>query len=65
MFSDNFVTSETFLGSGMKWESSEPDYFKAVHSCKISFTDVLNTLCKLYPYFKYLLTLLSIPITFS
>ena len=25
LLSDNFVTSEKFLGSGMKWETSDPD----------------------------------------
>ena len=38
MFSDNFVTSETFLGSGMKWETSEPNSPKGVNSCEIYFT---------------------------
>ena len=37
MFSDKFVTSEKFLGSGMKWETSEPGSPKAVNSCEISF----------------------------
>ena len=46
IFSDNFVTSAKFLGSGMKWETSEPDSTKLVNSCKISFMIVLNTLCK-------------------
>ena len=45
MSSDNFLTSEKFLGSRMKWETSEPDYPKS-KSCKISFTTVLNTFCK-------------------
>ena len=49
VFSDNFVTSEKFLGSGMKWDTSEPDYPKLVNSCEISFTIVLNTLCKHFP----------------
>ena len=49
IFSDNFVTSAKFLGSGIKWETSEPDYPKGVNSCKISFTPVLNTLCKPFP----------------
>ena len=43
MISDNFITSENFLGSGMKWETSEPDSPKGVNSCEISFTTVLNT----------------------
>ena len=45
MFSDDFVTSEKFLGSRMKWETSEPDSPKGVNSCEIFFTIVLNTLC--------------------
>ena len=48
MLSDNFVTSEKFLGSGMKWETSEPDSPKGVNYCKISFTTVLNTLYKTF-----------------
>ena len=46
MFSDNFVTSEKFLGSGMKWETSKPDSTEGVNYCEISFKTVLNTLCK-------------------
>ena len=30
----------------MKWETSEPDSPKGGKSCEISFTTVLNTLCK-------------------
>ena len=52
MFSDNFVTSVKFLGSGMKWETSEPDSPKGVNSCKISFTTVLNNLCKTFPMLR-------------
>ena len=37
------------IGSGMKWETSEPDYPKDVNSCEISFTTVLDTLCKPFP----------------
>ena len=37
MWSENFATSEKFLGSGMKWEISEPDSYKGVKSCDISF----------------------------
>ena len=33
MFSDNFVTSEKFLGSVIKWETSKPDSPKGVNSC--------------------------------
>ena len=40
---DNFVTSAKFLGSGMKWETSEPYDPKCANSCKISFTIELNT----------------------
>ena len=46
MLSGNFVTLEKFLGSGMKWETSEPDSPKGVNSYEISFTILLNTLCK-------------------
>ena len=49
MLSDNFFTSTEFLGYGMKWETSEPDSPKGVNSCEISFTTVLNTLCKPFP----------------
>ena len=49
MFYDNFDTSAKFLGSGMKWETSEPDYPKGVNSRKIYFTTLLNTLCKPFP----------------
>ena len=49
IFSDNFVTSEKFLGSGMKWETYEPDSPKLVNICEKSFTIVLNTLCKPFP----------------
>ena len=31
IFFDNFFTSAKFLGSGMKWESSEPDSPKLVN----------------------------------
>ena len=46
IFSANLVTSAKFLGSGMKWETSEPDYSKLANSCEISNTIVLNTICK-------------------
>ena len=49
MSSDNFVILENFLGSGMKWETSEPDSTKGGKYCEISFTVVLNTLCKPLP----------------
>ena len=44
MSSDNLVTSAKFLGSGMKWENSEPGFTKG-KSCEISSTTVLKTLC--------------------
>ena len=50
--SDKFVTSEKFLGSGMKWETSEPYYPKGGNYCEISFTTVLNTLCEPLPMFR-------------
>ena len=40
MSSDNLVNSEKFVGSGMKWETSEPDSTKSGKPCKISFTTV-------------------------
>ena len=49
--SENFVTSEKFLGSGMKWENSEPDSPKGGKSCEIYFTTFLNTLCEPLPMF--------------
>ena len=52
MFSDNFVTSAKFLGSGMKWETSEPDSPKGVNSCGISLTAVENSLCKPFPVLR-------------
>ena len=51
MTSDNFVTSAKCLGYGIKWETSEPDSPKGGKSCEISFTTVLNTLCKPLPMF--------------
>ena len=65
MFSDNFVTSEKFLGSEIKWEISEPDSTKGVNSCEIYFTTVLNTVCKPLPMFCVDLTILYIPIAFA
>ena len=52
MLSDNFFTSEKFLVSGMKWETSEPDSPKGVNSCEISFTIVLKTLSKPFPVLR-------------
>ena len=53
---NNFITSEKFLGSGMKWETSEPDYPKGVKVFEISFTAVLNTLWKPLPMFRVAFT---------
>ena len=52
IFSEKFVTSAKFLGSGMKWETYEPDSPKVANSCKISFAIVLNTLCKPFPVLR-------------
>ena len=52
MSSDNFVTSEKFLGSGMKWETSEPDSPKGGKSCEISFIIVFNNFFKPLPVFR-------------
>ena len=52
MSSDNFVTSEKFLVSGIKWETYEPDSTKGGKSCEISFTAVVNALCKTLPIFR-------------
>ena len=51
MLSENLVTSAEFLGSGMKWETFEPDSPKIGKTCKIDFTTVFNTLCKPLPMF--------------
>ena len=51
MSSDNIVNSEKFLGSGIKYETSEPDSPKTCKSCEIYFTTDLNTLCKPLPMF--------------
>ena len=37
MSSEKNLTSETFLGSGMKWETYEPDTPKGVNSCENIF----------------------------
>ena len=50
MSSDNYLTPEKFLGSRMKWETSEPDSPKS-KSCKISFTTFLNVLFLSLNYF--------------
>ena len=49
MFSENCVTSAKFQGSGMKWETYEPDSPKGINSCEIYFTTVGNNLCKPFP----------------
>ena len=49
IFSENLVTSAKFLGSGMKWDASEPVSPKLVNYCEISDTIVLNTLYKPFP----------------
>ena len=51
MLSENYFTSEKFLGYGMKQETSEPDSPKGGKSCRIYLTTVLNTLCKPLPMF--------------
>ena len=49
MSSGNFATSGKFLGSVIKCETYEPDSPKDGNSCKISFTEVFNALCKPLP----------------
>ena len=44
-------TSEKYLGSRIKWETSEPDSPKIGKTCEISFMTALNTLCKPLPMF--------------
>ena len=46
MYSKNLITSAKFLGSGMKWEPSEPVSPKIVKTWKITLTKAINTLCK-------------------
>ena len=65
MLSDHFVTSEKFLGSGMKWETSELDSPKGVNSWKVYFTTVLNTFCKTLPMFRLVFNSPSIPNVFA
>ena len=65
MPSENLVTSEKFIGSGMKWEISEPDSPKSGKPCEISFITVLNSLCGPLPMFRVALIILSIPIVFA
>ena len=47
-YADNLVTSENFLGSGMKCDTSDPDSPKVGNSFFNSFTTPLNTLCKTF-----------------
>ena len=49
---EKLLTSEKFLGYGMKWETSEPDSPNGGKSCEIYFTTVLNTLCKHLPMLR-------------
>ena len=42
----NLVTSEKFLGSEMKCDTSENDYTKLSYALFSSFTTALETLCK-------------------
>ena len=45
----NIVTSEKLLVSGMKCDTSEPDYTKVGNAFFSSFTKALNNLCKPFP----------------
>ena len=40
------------MGSGMKWETSDPDSPKIGKTCEILFTAALKTLCKPLPMFR-------------
>ena len=51
MSSDNLVILEKFLGSGMKWKTSEPDSPKIVNASESSLKTALNNLCKPLPIF--------------
>ena len=44
--SDNLETSTELLGSGIKWDTSAPDYSKSGNEFLNYFTTTLNTLCK-------------------
>ena len=46
MSSDNLVTSANFLGSGIKYETSDPDSTKIGKACEISLRKALNNFCK-------------------
>ena len=45
----NIVSSEKFLGSGIKFDTFETDYTKVVNEIFISFTTDLKNLCKTLP----------------
>ena len=45
----NMVTPEKFLGPGMKWETSDPDYPKSRNELFDSFKTTLKTLCRTFP----------------
>ena len=51
MSSDYLVTSDEFLGSVTKQETSEPDSHKTGNTYENSLTTALNTLCKTLPIF--------------
>ena len=48
---DNLEALTKFMGSGMKWETSEPYSPKGGKSCEIYFITILNTLCEPLPVF--------------
>ena len=47
--SGNLVTSYKFLGSGMKWYTSDPNSPGELNELFIYFTKTLNTLCEHFP----------------
>ena len=49
IYSGNLVASEKFLGSGMKCDTSKPNYPKVVNVFFTYFTTSLKTLCKPLP----------------
>ena len=49
---ENLITSAKFLGSGIKWETPDPDSPKIGKTCKISLPTALYTLCKPLPMFS-------------
>ena len=58
--SNNLVTSEKFLGSGMNSETFKYDSQKIGKACKISLTTALNNFVNLYPCFTLMIMLLYI-----